>query len=158
MQLEHTQSIINVFCRVMESLAFYFMDPVDSQLANMEDEIQTPYLCVSMRFEGPHGGLFDLYIPKGMMQTISANMLGVDESDATAISQQQDAVCELLNVICGQTITEIWGTNQIFDLRIPEIRSVDQQQIKPLLTQHNAHCFCGDDGIVLLVLTVDDIV
>lgn len=155
MQLDYTQPMTDVFCRVMESLAFYFVDPVEAHQVNMDLDLQSPYLHASMRFEGPHVGQINMYLPQSMMTTIWANMLGCDEEDEHSASQQKDAVCELLNVICGQVLTEIWGTGPIFDLRLPNITSIERDQVASIALQNESHCFIGDNGLVLLSIQVD---
>ncbi|MAX23454.1 MAG: hypothetical protein CMJ19_03030 [Phycisphaeraceae bacterium] len=155
MQLETQQPMIDVFCRVMESLAFYFVDPVDKADVNM-DSLDMPYRQLSMRFEGPHHGSLVMYIPQSMTPVIWANMLGVDESEAQDAEQQNDAIRELLNVICGQTLTELWGTEPVFDLHVPQLQDLDQSSLIQTLTRPSTCCFSSDDGIILLEIHVDE--
>jgi CheY-specific phosphatase CheX len=155
MQLETQKPIIDVFCRVMESLAFYFVDPVDKIDVDVE-ALDMPYRQLSMRFEGPHIGSLVLYIPQSMTSVIWANMLGVDESEATDQAQQNDAICELLNVICGQALTELWGTEPVFDLHVPQMQDLDQAALAQTLTRPSTCCFSSDDGIILLEIHVDE--
>ena len=159
MQLEHTQSVTNVLCSVMESLAFIFVDPVSPKDINLENDLAEKYIHSQIRFEGPHQGALHLYIPLTMMQTILANMLGEDEDEIEKpleISNKQiDALGELLNVICGQTLTEIWGTEPVFDLRLPNVTPIEQACIKQLTNTPSVNLFSSDDGIILLHLDVE---
>lgn len=158
MQLEYAQPMNDVFCRVMESLAFYFVDPMDQQKIDAQRDMNIPYRQVSMRFDGPHAGSVALYLPQSMFKTIWANMLGVDEDDDEDVpaAQQNDAVCELLNVICGQLLTAFWGTGLVFDLRIPEMKNIDTQTLTQVLSVPSTCCFNSDDGIILLQISVDE--
>ncbi|MFG0248658.1 MAG: chemotaxis protein CheX [Phycisphaeraceae bacterium JB051] len=155
MQLDTKQPMIDVFCRVMESMAFYFVDPVDKADVNV-DALDMPYRQLSMRFEGPHHGSLVMYIPQSMTPVIWANMLGVDEEEAQDSEQQNDAICELLNVICGQTLTELWGTEPVFDLQVPQLQNLDQTSLVQTLTRPSTCCFSSDDGIILLEIHVDE--
>lgn len=156
MQLELAQPMNDVFCRVMESLAFYFVDPMDKQEIAADRDMDIPYRQVSMRFEGPHFGSVVLFLPHSMFKTILANMLGIDEEGTEAEAQQNDAICELLNVICGQLLTEIWGTGPVFDLRIPEMKNVTIQELEEVLRFPSTCCFSSDDGVILLQMHVDE--
>ena len=155
MQLEHTQSMNDVFCRVMESLAFYFVDPIDPHTIDIQRDMAVPYRKVSMRFEGPHVGNVILYLPQSAFSTIWANMLGVDEADPQSQEQQNDATCEILNVICGQLLTEIWGTDPVFDLCIPDMQDIDSANLSDVLTHPSTCSFNSDDGLILLEMIVD---
>ncbi|MBN4061186.1 chemotaxis protein CheX [bacterium AH-315-I18] len=155
MQPELIEKTNNVLCKVMESMAFIFVDPTPSDSLDVENEIVGSYLHAHMKFTGPHTGSINLHLPTVMMSAISANMLGVNEDDEDALSQQLDAVRELLNVICGQVLTEIWGTEPVFDLCIPTVDPIDNNRVKPAVIRPDTTCFTSDEGLVLLEINID---
>lgn len=155
MQLDYTQPLTDVFCRVMESMAFYFLDPIEADEARDLSDTVSQYQQVTMRFDGPHKGSILMYMPLSMFTTLSANMLGVDEGDQQALSQQNDAVRELLNIVCGQSLTEIWGTGPVFDLRIPQMVEVSTAELHNVIEHTSACCFKCDGGLVILDMCVD---
>jgi hypothetical protein len=76
---------------------------------------------VSIHFLGPLMGDFVLEISGGVLPVLAANMLGEDEPPP--LSQQQDALKELANVICGNLLPLIAGSEAVFDLGAPQIRN-----------------------------------
>lgn len=156
MQLEHTQPANNVLCSVMESLAFIFVDPVSNEQIDWDNDLAEKYIHAQMQFDGPHKGTLHLYVPQIMMQSILENMLGEDEIDQDSSNKQIDALGELLNVICGQILTEIWGTDPIFDLRLPHVNPIEQENIRQMKSEPSVILFSSDDGAVFLHLDIED--
>ena len=57
---------------------------------------------------------------------LAANLLGTDPMDDDAKSKANDAVKEFMNIVCGQFITASHGTEDVFDLTIPQIRELPE--------------------------------
>lgn len=109
-QTELRESAIATF----ESMAFLFVMP-ESETEQMESE---PSHTVSVDFQGPFTGRLAVTVPTPMMQMIATNMLG--EEDAPSEWQQQDALGEIANVICGNILPKIGGYRQVFNISAPE--------------------------------------
>jgi hypothetical protein len=62
-----------------------------------------------------------------MLPELAANMLGMDMDEDVSIEEQQDALRELLNVICGNLLPQLGGTQEIFSIEVPEI--IDKEAI-----------------------------
>lgn len=110
--------VTEVFCDVVESLAFMFGEAAD------EDELPASaagYILATMSFSGPMTGRIELAVPREMRVEIAANVLGVDPDDEQAVSGADDALKELLNVTCGQVLTRLAGEEPVFDLSVPVV-------------------------------------
>jgi hypothetical protein len=59
-----------------------------------------------------------LTVDEAMMPALAANMLGVDEPPPPP-ADQRDALGELANVLCGNLLPEIAGTEHVFLLAAP---------------------------------------
>ena len=57
-----------------------------------------------------------------VLPLIAANMLGVDETPSE--SQQDDALGEIINVICGNMLPNISSPEAVFDVGIPQFLEV----------------------------------
>ncbi len=105
---------------VLERLAFIFSFPAADRgvpaagqgLLNRTEVITG---CVS--FEGPFTGTLAIAISRESLPELAGNMLGIDNSE-TRPEHQQDALRELLNVICGNLIA---GKRAIFNVGTPRI-------------------------------------
>ena len=120
----YEKKIINdAFCNVMETMAFMFGDPVT------KEEIKDyPSDCIQavMSFYGHKSGLMTVIVPTEMCVEISANTLGKDYNEALKIVRATDAVKELLNITCGKILTDLYGTEPVFNLTPPEVNFPDE--------------------------------
>jgi CheY-specific phosphatase CheX len=83
---------------------------------------------VSVDFNGPFSGKLLVRVCGGLLPIIATNMLG--EEDVLSKSLQYDALGEIANVICGNMLPEIAGSDQIFHVSAPEI--VDDIDLPPV--------------------------
>lgn len=98
-----------------EELGFLLPTPeMDEQQLNAQVEAE-----VSVEFEGPFSGKLLLRVCGGLLPIITANMLG--EEDVSSKSLQYDALGEIANVICGNMLPGIAGSEKVFHVRAPKI-------------------------------------
>lgn len=76
---------------------------------------------VSVEFQGPFNGSLILQMCGDTLPTITANMLGEDETPAIAF--QHDVLGELGNVVCGNALPLIAGREAVFRLSPPCVLS-----------------------------------
>ena len=63
-----------------------------------------------------------MMVSTSIVPELASNMLGLDMADGPASpGQQEDALKELMNVICGNLLPEIAGCEAIFNVGAPEI-------------------------------------
>lgn len=119
---QHDETVYQVAADTLESLALMFLVP-------QEEAPQPGPSCdkrVAVTFRGPFGGALVLAVSEGVLPELAANMLGLsDISDATA-AQQEDALKELVNVICGNLLPAVAGTQPVFHISAPEVLKAGQ--------------------------------
>jgi hypothetical protein len=77
--------------------------------------------AVSVDFSGPIKGTMLLTLSGNILAGLAANMLG--EEELPDLSQQHDALKEVSNVICGNLLPYICGSESVFEIGEPQIRS-----------------------------------
>ena len=140
---QQVETLATVLCDVLEASAFSFADPCEKdELPEARGEI----LQAEITFrDDVQEGTIRLAAPAELAVTFSAEMLALDPEEVTdALSA--DALKELLNVICGQLLTSVWGEEPLFQLTVPRISSIDEEAW---------HKFC--ERTEALTLVVDDI-
>ena len=149
MQTKEKDVLNDVFCSVLEKLAFMFGDPVEK-----EDlpEAGEKYLEARIDFAGVMSGDLTLAAPADICVEISANILGVDEDDVPAMGQSDDALRELLNITCGNLVTAMAGEEAVFDLSPPVVRPIDPDGWRMILDDEDTLAFDVDSNPVLLRL------
>lgn len=74
-----------------------------------------------VRFGGPVSGAFKLTVNSEMLPQLAANMLGLEDESASTPEEQNDALKELANVLCGNLLPAIAGTEPVFNVHVPVI-------------------------------------
>jgi len=152
MNAEYEQVLRDVFCEVTEQLAFMFGEPAE------KDDLPAPdgeCLETSMRFTGDRAGTLSLAVPAAVAPEVAANVLGLDPDDPSVQAGATDALKEMLNVTCGHVVTALAGEEPVFDLSVPEIRSLDPDQWQARLDDPQTVAFLLDDNPVLLRLSLE---
>lgn len=103
---------------VLEQLAFIFSFPEEDR-PPMEG---ADLIAARVAFSGPFNGALHLRVSPAIGPELTGNMLGVEPEDTTP-DQQQDAVRELVNVICGNLLPAIAGKRAVFNVDSPVLIS-----------------------------------
>lgn len=147
-----TEVLGTVFCDVVEKMAFMFSDEFEegASPAGVRDAIRA-----FMEFRGPIEGTIALAVAKDLCPEIAANSLGLEPDDEDAISKSDDALKELLNVICGNFLTRVSGDEPIFDLTVPQVEDLDPEQWDALAQREGTCSFLVEDYPALIRVDVD---
>jgi len=139
---EHAEQVEQVFTDVMEQMAFIFVDPAEA------DELPPDVpglLRVSMAFRGAAEGSLTLLTSEDICTELAANITGDDDAAAADPQVGQQALMELVNVICGQLLTAVAGSEPVFDLTPPRLDEADSAAWSRACTDEAALRFMADD-------------
>ena len=118
---EDRDTLIRLLEVVLEQLAFVFTEEAEKEELIVQDG---NYIHVAMSYTGTgshsHKGHIEIAMPIEMSFLVAANILGIDDQEMIKKSAD-DAARELLNIYCGQVLTTLFSTDEIFDLMIPEV-------------------------------------
>ena len=106
-----------VAVETLEKLAFIFAFPDDER----DIEQQEPAVVAWVSFSGFFSGTLAIKVSKQVLPEITANMLGVEGEEETTWVQQQDALKETINIICGNLLPAIAGKQRVFNIDTPMI-------------------------------------
>jgi CheY-specific phosphatase CheX len=126
-----------------ETLCFMFPAP---ELAEAWEAAELQ-LTVAVDFEGACRGRLVLALRGDLPIAIAANMLG---EDGCSLSQQQDAVKEMGNVICGNALPRLFGTRAVFRLHAPRVVEEEETATPDARVEVSL-----DEGAVTLLLYVE---
>lgn len=147
------ETLFDSFTEVMERMAFMFVD-----IAEEGDIPETApgSKLARMSFSGEKSGFLELIVTAGFSRLIAENVLGVDENDEVLDEGSSDALKEVLNVTCGHILTAVAGTDPIFDLSVPEVKVLSEEEWKSYLDNPEALGFLVDDSPVMLRFEIHD--
>ena len=74
---------------------------------------------VSVGFSGRASGVLHLQARGDVLGEIARNMLGADV--AVSAEDRRDAFAELGNIICGNVLPKLAGTDAVFDVGVPRM-------------------------------------
>ena len=143
---ELSAALIKAGGLVLQDWAFLMVEPDDNDGAALRET--TPLLYATTRFHNGAELVCSVSILCGhaVARLVCENVLGVDgsnESDCT------DALRELANVFAGHFVTEYFGVDEPFELRPPEVKSIDEVGV--LLDVENVSFFLADDEAVAFI-------
>ena len=139
--------LLEIAGETLEQLAFIFSFPDDLDPEAIWTGAST---ACRVTFSGPTQGEVLLVISSAALPELTANMLGLDDDETPPEDQQQDALCEALNVICGNLLPRIGGVEAVFDIQAPAI--IDAESARARATEFNAQ----SDGCARALLSLDD--
>jgi CheY-specific phosphatase CheX len=102
---------------IFEKLAFIFSFREEER----GDMDYADAMAAGVSFSGQFEGRLVMVVSTDMLPELAGNMLGLDDVEDTTPEQQQDALKELINVVCGNLLPEIAGKEIVFNVDAPRI-------------------------------------
>ncbi|GIX47035.1 MAG: hypothetical protein KatS3mg131_1246 [Candidatus Tectimicrobiota bacterium] len=118
MQATWTRALAQAAALTFEELCFVVAEP---QPPTAQGDVRAD-MAVAVAFSGPFAGVLVVQLEQALLEVLAANMLG-DEAPPSA-AQQEDALKEIANVICGNVLPRLAGAEQVFRLQAPRRVSV----------------------------------
>jgi hypothetical protein len=106
-----------VITRIVGDAAFMFTDPLDDNAHPALEGWEV--IGVQLSFSGDVTGEFRFWAPASFSQSVAANMLGLDLSEGIPDGKRKDAVKELVNIIVGNFLTDMFGSGVVATLGLP---------------------------------------
>ncbi len=113
------QELYQTAATVFEEVGFLFIatEPENGKAGHFE-------AAISVGFSGAAEGRLVLAAYGSILASLSANMLG--EDDPPSPKQQEDALGEVTNIICGNVLPKIFNKNDTFRLCAPQTIPSDE--------------------------------
>jgi CheY-specific phosphatase CheX len=121
MQQQTSAVLTTIFSEVLANLAFMFTDEDQVELSAADSWLETV-----ISYQGPTNGTLRFRCTNDFSVLLAANLLGIDSQDPEAEAQARDAVKEFMNIVCGQLVTAVHGSEDIFNLTIPKITELPE--------------------------------
>lgn len=123
MNESNKEIIKQILINVAQNFAFMFADDLEES-----QDTSPPYVKAEMSFSGPYKGKSIVIAPELLCNTMMNNVLGIDENELNLGIEPKDALCEFLNIFCGNLLTTIAGTEPIFELNPPIVNEIDEKE------------------------------
>jgi CheY-specific phosphatase CheX len=130
---------------------FKAMTGVSASVADPEGvaPFESPLVNARISFTGPCSGDIGLLIEPPLDGLIASHMLGIDPKEPLLQDMIDDAVKEMVNVVCGQFLTLTFGSRPVFSLGIPIVLSLGPKVCNSLLQGRTLSVFKAE-GLTIL--------
>ena len=143
--------LTDVVVDTLEKLAFLFAAPLEGPVPEDTRELAT----VRVRFSGPLCGGMQLSLSRSVLAELAGNMLGADDGSALSADEQNDALRELINVICGNLLPMIGGGTAEFNIQTPFIPAAGASAAGELAPVAAVSNLSVESGICRVALQLD---
>ncbi|MFL5264646.1 MAG: chemotaxis protein CheX [Anaeromyxobacteraceae bacterium] len=109
----------SVLGRMLEEAAFVF-----AEATTVPPPHAAALVEARLGYAGPQRGELTLVAPASLAATLAANLLGEDEGGASTTGDDEDAIGELLNMIAGVVVVELFGEDAACQLGLPRVRRI----------------------------------
>ncbi len=148
----YTDNIHDIALNTFEVTCFMF--PMDEWEIE-EDELEYPNGSTRsiVEFEGAAQGAMLINPNDSLLTAIAANMLGIDEP---SFEEKEGALCEIANIICGNTVPIFAKDDKICVIKPPRIaeEGEDAASLFPNLHHEKINVLL-DEGIVEISIYVE---
>lgn len=130
---EVAEVLARTLSQVLEEAAFLFAEPSEDP-----PPLAGAVLQARLSFMGDHEGELVLAAGPELCATLAANLLGEDEGGAATTGDDEDAVGELLNMVAGALLVELYGPDAQCLLGLPRVEHVAPAQHEGELSRADA--------------------
>jgi chemotaxis protein CheY-P-specific phosphatase CheC len=127
----------------MVSLSPRIMDAADMP------EVKSDALNVRIEYTGEHAGELGLIIEKPLATLMAARILGMEQTKDVYDDMIEDALRELLNVVCGHFVTLMYGYTPVLKISLPKVFTIGSAVCNVLRTNPNVCTFMVEDSPLL---------
>lgn len=138
----------SVISRILEEAAFIFTDELSTD--NLPKPGAWKAEGVKLTFNGSPCGELHMWASEGFAIYAASNMLGIDPDAEHAREKGMDALKEILNMVVGNLITEVYGETLVFELGLPT--PLDANVLDKDMADSSALWLCAEDNPVLFTL------
>ena len=145
MSQENSELLLQSFSSVFEGFAFMFVEQEPDLEAPVPGACQQALIEFKSR---DIQGSLEVIAPEDLCTELAENILGT-ETDDLPEDAGENALKEILNVSCGSLLAGKFGTEEVFDLSIPETRTISQEQWNTRCDSREYELFWIDESPML---------
>lgn len=111
--------------------------------------INAPLLHAHIGFTGEHAGEIGLLLDPALAALLAQRILGVESPDLLLEDMIEDAVNEVLNIVCGQFLSMAFGETPVFSLTVPHAFPLGVLASRAILQNPQVTAFMVDGHTLL---------
>lgn len=139
---------------ILEQTAFVFPEPVDMTAGISFEDFEN--ILVTLDFSGDKTGKIKMIIPVEFCAELSANLLGEDIGDVDPEENNFDSAKELLNIISGQLLVNLYSDKALFSLSNLEVSKLEEAAFSDVIENGEYFCCKVDDYPILTIINIQE--
>lgn len=149
------QVIESVIGRILEDWGLMLVDRAEPTIEGF-DPYEEFYVARS-DFKGFIEGHYAIVCQEAFLRALAGNLLGLEEDDEEA--DKVDVLHEMINVLSGNLLTEMYGEDLTFDLTLHEVEKLPAHEVSNrfLKDQTRLFCFFGDDEPIAITFSLENL-
>jgi hypothetical protein len=141
--------MLETVASVLEQTAFMFPEPADmADGINFED---FDFILVSLDFFGDQCGHIRMIVPVDFCAELSANLLGEDIGDTDPEENNYDSAREMLNIVSGQLLVNLFGDKALFSLANLTVNKLEKDELFSFIEKSDYVCSMVEDYPVIII-------
>ncbi len=150
MSMDNNDLLLKVFSSIFEDFAFMFVEEASGEdIMGFEECIRAK---IEFKSTGQNGCL-EVVASRDFCHEAAENILGTDMGELPQ-DAGENALKELVNICCGYLLAEKFGTDEIFDLSLPETGPVSEKELDSMVSDLQHIPFLVDESPILVKFTV----
>ena len=154
MDIVSSQTLTNVVSETLEQFAFVF---AESELFPADPPAEDTPLLAEIGFKSSRrSGRLILAASQTLCSEVAQNVMGEDGEDEVSDEASRNALQEVVNITCGNLLAQLYGTEEMFELSVPECRDMSAEEWKELAGRENTISLNADEEPLLALLEVEE--
>ncbi|RKX21045.1 MAG: hypothetical protein DRP51_04825 [Candidatus Zixiibacteriota bacterium] len=149
------EAINETVSNVLEQTAFMFPESIDMASGVAFEDFE--YILVKLNFSGDKAGEVKMIMPVDFCAELSANLLGEDIGDVDPEENNFDSAKELLNIVSGQLLVNLFGDEVLFNLTDLEMKKLEEEAFFSIIEGCEYHCCMVDEYPVITIFDLQEI-
>ena len=113
------------------------------------------YLCAKVDFSGYRSGTLGISTTVDLCIQLAVNVLGMELDSDDSADYAPDTLRELVNIMCGRFLTELFGEERIFDLSPPSSSEIDRAKWMELIDDEETIGYMIEEFPAIIYVSLD---
>ncbi|MFO7718617.1 MAG: hypothetical protein ACQESV_07315 [Thermodesulfobacteriota bacterium] len=149
------ETLAEVVEQTLEDFAFMFVEDLPQHPPEPPEE--EGLYRADINFESPEGqGTLAVIAGGEFCDALARNVLGLEFGEVMLEGAAENALCEFLNVVCGSVVAELYGSEAVVHLSIPESGVCDKAEWELITGSEQALNVIVEGSPLVLVLETQE--
>ncbi len=154
MDIVTRQTLQDVLSEILEQFAFVFAETEPAPVDSPREDVP---LLTWIGFIGQRrSGRLTLAASQDLGAEVARNVLGEDDEGSLPRDANRNALQEVVNIACGNLLARLYGTEEMFELSVPECREISPEEWNNMAREEGMISMSAEEEPLLVLLEVEE--